>query len=277
MLCTLGTIGWQIPSAIVSTITTKLWLDSSDLSTLFQNTTGTMPVTTNGQTVQRWSDKSANMLAFSTAGSQHTYQSNGLNGRACVRATGAEGTGMQITTNSNTLPLAGQDSTVFIVAKHETTKSGIIFIYGSERRLWSYWPETNGVSNGVQFRNDCVGVPLVLHDTSTALDTNGHVISSAHPVGSCSGWMDGAPFSPTATAPRTWTNTTGGSARLFVFSNGYSYPMQGAIAEIIIANETLGTKDRQAIEGYLAWKWNAVSYLPSDHPWKSAAPTVAIS
>lgn len=259
---------------VSTTITTKLWLDSSDLSTLYQDTAGTTPVTSDGQTVQRWKDKSTNALAFSTTLSQHVYQSTGLNGQACVRATGLAGTGMQITTNSNTLPLAGQNSTVFIVSKRETMKASMIFIYGSERREWYY--DVGGI-NGMKLKNEVVGTPLVVHDTSTALDTNGHVISSAHPVGSCSGWLDGAPFSPTATASRTWTNTTGGSARLFVFSNGSSYPMQGAISEIIIANGALGTNDRQAIEGYLAWKWNAVSYLPSDHPWKGVAPQVVIS
>ena len=36
----------------------KLWLDGADLTSLFQNTAGSTPVTTTGQVVQLWTDKS---------------------------------------------------------------------------------------------------------------------------------------------------------------------------------------------------------------------------
>lgn len=56
-----------------------LWLDASDLSTLFQDSAGTVPVTTDGDPVGRWNDKSGNGRNFtqSTSGSRPTYRTSG--------------------------------------------------------------------------------------------------------------------------------------------------------------------------------------------------------
>jgi hypothetical protein len=50
--------------------------------------------------------------------------------------------------------------------------------------------------------------------------------------------------------------------------------LDGNVAEIVsysnpydMTNET-----RQRIEGYLAWKWNLVGLLPTDHLYKNAKP-----
>lgn len=46
----------------------------------------------------------------------------------------------------------------------------------------------------------------------------------------------------------------------------------GKIGEIIILNEEPSEQLRQEIEGYLAWKWGLVEFLPGDHPWKKEPP-----
>lgn len=46
----------------------------------------------------------------------------------------------------------------------------------------------------------------------------------------------------------------------------------GDTAEAIVIRGALNTSDRQKLEGYLAWQWALASSLPSDHPYKSAAP-----
>lgn len=55
------------------------WWDPSDLTTLFQDTAGTVPVTAAGQSVARVNDKSGrgNNLTQSTAGNRPTYQVDG--------------------------------------------------------------------------------------------------------------------------------------------------------------------------------------------------------
>jgi len=48
--------------------------------------------------------------------------------------------------------------------------------------------------------------------------------------------------------------------------------LNGIISEVVIYNFSLGTSDRQKVEGYLAWKWSLQSLLPSNHPYKNSAP-----
>ena len=45
----------------------KLWLDAADISTLYQDASGSTPVTANGQTVLRWNDKSGNTNDLTSA------------------------------------------------------------------------------------------------------------------------------------------------------------------------------------------------------------------
>lgn len=47
--------------------------------------------------------------------------------------------------------------------------------------------------------------------------------------------------------------------------------MNGAIGEVVMAHGLSGL-NRHRIEGYLAWKWGIAAGLPSDHPYKDAAP-----
>jgi hypothetical protein len=55
------------------------WYDASDLTTLWQDTAGTTPVTTDGQSVARWDDKSGNgnNLLQSTSGFRPVYRTSG--------------------------------------------------------------------------------------------------------------------------------------------------------------------------------------------------------
>jgi hypothetical protein len=46
----------------------------------------------------------------------------------------------------------------------------------------------------------------------------------------------------------------------------------GYISEILVYNTSLANSDRQAVEGYLAWKWNLQDKLPNSHPYKTSSP-----
>jgi hypothetical protein len=49
--------------------------------------------------------------------------------------------------------------------------------------------------------------------------------------------------------------------------------LTGAIAEIIILSGIISSTDRERIEGYLAHKWGLTANLPNDHLFKTVAPT----
>jgi hypothetical protein len=72
-----------------------------------------------------------------------------------------------------------------------------------------------------------------------------------------------------------YDTSPGGSMRLLLATNrGIARFMNVGIGEVIIC-EDVTTATRQKIEGYLAWKWGLVDNLPSDHPYKNAAPIYA--
>jgi hypothetical protein len=57
--------------------------------------------------------------------------------------------------------------------------------------------------------------------------------------------------------------------------NSDAKTFDGQIYEMLIYSQDLNTSNRQVVEGYLAWKWNLVSSLPSDHPYKNYGPAYA--
>lgn len=52
-------------------------------------------------------------------------------------------------------------------------------------------------------------------------------------------------------------------------------PLDGQIAEIIIATASYTTAEQDRIEGYLAWKYGLVASLPATHPYKNVLPTAS--
>lgn len=70
----------------------------------------------------------------------------------------------------------------------------------------------------------------------------------------------------------TATGLTIGNTGLEIGARGDANTWGGYIGEVLLYSSPLAALDRQKVEGYLAWKWNLVSDLAADHPYKSAAP-----
>jgi hypothetical protein len=64
------------PTALFASSEKGVWFDANDLSTLFQDAAGTIPVTAVGQKVGKWLDKSGNNnhAIQATVANQPTYQ-----------------------------------------------------------------------------------------------------------------------------------------------------------------------------------------------------------
>jgi hypothetical protein len=48
--------------------------------------------------------------------------------------------------------------------------------------------------------------------------------------------------------------------------------LNGSIGEVIIYTNSLSSNERQAVEGYLAWKWGLQGNLSTTHPYKTTRP-----
>ena len=107
--------------------------------------------------------------------------------------------------------------------------------------------------------------------TSIAKSTDGMIwtVSTNNPFSSGSGIAYG--LVPT-TAQMTLTNPVATITPLNIGYTGTLTPtiqgaMRGYIYELVVYNTALSTATRQAVEGYLAWKWGIPDLLPTTHPY----------
>lgn len=236
--------------------TTALWLDASDAST----------IALNGSTVSQWSDKSGNALhaTQSTAASQPTRIANGVQFDGgdillCPRVFSDD-----VHMIFGVVKFSAQNNKA-ILAQHNGTASVGRVCYLATPDSGAYDKIRTFFNNGTSY--SCVS-------TTTASGINA-VIAYSESDGSGrwalrvnAGSEEGVLTDKTLT-PLNTQMRIGGTA---------SGEFDGSIYEIICV-PAVDSSIRQKIEGYIAHKWDAllgvttlVDALPSDHPYKSAAP-----
>ena len=241
-------------------IPTALWLDASDAST----------ITLNGTTISQWNDKSGNSRNVSQANSalQPFYTLNGLNGLNIADFDGADDVlnGLAIsnfvTNNSYSAFVVGLARTIatndgegYLNEAFYGDAGGYIAMYlRSSNLIGAYnWDGANKVATNAYTPNTVVIGYSELSSGSIRIRTNGG--------------------SETATVSSN-TASLAGAIQIGRNFNSNTFCLDGKIAEVIFTNAALSTTNRQLIEGYLAHKWGLTSSLPSDHPYKTAAPTI---
>jgi hypothetical protein len=247
-----------------SEITTALWLDASDSSTLFDATSGGSAVAADGA-VARWEDKSGNArhVTQATSEARPLRKAAVQNSRDVLRFDGTDDKLQRAAFVPNTF-------TAFVVAKRQDIANSTKWTAFSQNdrsnnagRLIFYTERTSGgIIGAVQ-----VGPIASQAGTPTgtfgifAADRNG-TVANIH--------RDGVSVS------RTTGSATIQAVNFVVGANDTTSLADFAdldIGEILIVSGVQSTADRQQIEGYLAHKWGLTGNLPSDHPYKTAAPT----
>jgi hypothetical protein len=228
----------------------QLWLDGSDATTV----TGTTSVT-------QWRDKSGNSRHLGVGSGTTSYSSNA------------------IVLNSSymfvTSPIDLSKVTVFIVTKSTGGNNQTVFT-ARPNSGWS-WNSLDGFGfyidttvPRIRFYGDSNNLSEFNVNTSTT-----RLFSFQSSGTSMNSWLDGTSQSG-ATLASTRTSTAQGFAIGAEWNrdqNAYiNISANASIYEIITYNTDLTTTNRQKVEGYLAHKWGLQSSLPSNHPYKSAAP-----
>jgi hypothetical protein len=152
-----------------------LWLDGQDLTTLWQNTAASTPVTAVGQSVNYWTDKSGANNHMTTSGLSVTapqYTNLGIN--------------FGVTTNvskmiSVTTPAKSLNNTIFIVLTPVTTTNGASTVFShqaaSDRDANLFAVRGNAASTSFGIRSNStqnaavttvVGNPTILYGTMTS-------------------------------------------------------------------------------------------------------------
>jgi hypothetical protein len=226
----------------------QLWLDAAD-----SRATGT---STNNATVSTWLDKSANAYSGTSSGSP-TLVTGSQNGLPCVNFVAASS---QYFNFGNIIPLTTAGITVFVVGKTTFGASSQTLItksrYAGLNSRWGLLYE----SSNLEFLIDVTGSGALATGSATTYSgvfslfggawssstaylyvngtQRGSVSASGTPAASTDSLFVGAYPSTTGSTPPT---------------SGLYY--NGTIGEIIVYNTRLLISDRQAVEGYLAWKW----------------------
>jgi len=233
-----------------------LWIDSADSSTLFKDTAGTQPVTTNGDIVRRINDKSGNSYYSTTAATTNIYTTAQLNGKSSIQVPSGSGFATIPFTVSitNTVSLflliqtASGGSNNITLFQNNTTN--VALRIQLEQTLSRNNANNNSLNASAFITN--YGVPniyCIVFDSVTL---------SAYFNGSASGTSSGSTTPLLATVNSALGFATGAI-------NGYLY-------EILVFNRFLNTLQRQQVEGYLAWKWAQQANLPANHPYKNSPP-----
>ena len=242
----------------------SLWFDPSDITSLYQNSSLTTPISADGQTVSGMADKSGNgYYATSTAGP--TYKASIVNGRSILRFNGSQWI------NNVSYPFPNTAYSVFAIGYLTTYYSGGS---GWQRLLQAY-------ADGIFFLGTYTSIVATFTGTG---GWQGGTAANSPSYNWLGSWylvemqLTGSTLYPYVTGNAQTTkgsSTTGSFTNLNIGGANGAYsgqPWYGDIGEILVYNSYLADSDRQKVEGYLAWKWGIQSQLPSNHPYKNASP-----
>jgi hypothetical protein len=238
--------------------------------------------------VTQWNDKSGNGYNFTqtTSGNQPTYSTVSQNNQNTITFTSANSTYLVGTSSTNFI--GTKSLSVYGVFKTNDRNSGASVLakslYGGASGRIFYAVRDPGNPG---YLNTGIGTTgenayaNTLSDTYTAGAWRVHGFVSDRSGWTTNAYQNGSLIATTTIAADTTTNLTNTFPMIvgaYNNSSGGANPPQeglyldGAVAEIILFNTALTTTQRQKVEGYLAHKWGLQSSLPSNHPYKSAAP-----
>jgi hypothetical protein len=233
----------------------SLWYDASDPANLSRT----------GTTVNSWTSKGINSTVVSQSTSNPTYVSNAYNSLPTVRFSFGNTLALSNASVSNAVVQTNSNYGIFLVHNPNANNNvPLAFITATAPRLAITTPE----SSNVQF--DGVGARLQYSYASQATYLNGNIRMESFISLSSTGYYrrDGSQFATGSLGSGTYSNTqvlfVGGAHPIF---NNYYYG--GDICEVVWYNQALTTAQTELVEGYLAWKWGTVTYLPSNHPYKN--------
>lgn len=255
-----------------SVVGLAFWLDAQDLTTLFQEETGTTPVTANAQSVGLWNNKTAagaglsspNVITGGSATNLPSYRTNVIGGKSAVRFDGSN----DFLVGLNEINITGTELTVFVVAKrisHINANESLMSL--SETGVVDFHISGTGASIGS-------GSPGALHLVDARADED--MSSLAHPGNDVpfiyesryngtvqSAWINGTTTTPVANAGSVGSFLINRIMLGFRYANagnpssegGLSNASNNDIAEVLIYQAAVSSPNQTAIRTYLAGKY----------------------
>ena len=237
-------------------ITTALWLDAADSST----------ITESGGAVSQWNDKSGNSRHFSqsTAGNRPAVATASLNSLNTVLFTQTSILSESIKELRSSAAYTANRGSIFIILKPASSQQAFAAVFQSRQQGLEGFRSAGSPNN-----QDTVTTNI----NTTVGRINGTSISSFSPTGNFHTYAANTALILGAVYPAA-------SNISFIWSIGRdqftdeSRGFNGEVAEVVVVSQIDTTATHERIEGYLAHKWGLTADLPNDHPYKTAAPTL---
>lgn len=228
------------------------WYDFSDLSTLFQNTIGTTPVTTDGQSIARANDKSGNSRVQLQGGvGAPVWKANITGGKGVARFTGVN----EWLTASAFQQSAAGGGTLIVVAKFDAYSAGTQTAAG---QLSNGTPSSTTVCISRGSANTASGraydgTSANSTDTETASDAAFHVFTLTRGgIGQILLRVDGV---GSATAANFAPATTSQPFNIGSRASSSADLMIGDVAEVLLWDNNIGATSYAAVELAMKAKW----------------------
>ena len=237
-------------------ITTALWLDADDSST----------ITLESGAVSEWRDKSGHGrdLSQSNASIRPTIVAAAQNGRDLVRCGGGDRL-----EHTPTIAVGADQITVVSVLKVTSTaflqSLPVTFTYVNQGRPFDRHNAITliGSQQTASYQLNAVMSDFVIHIIKVTKDA---LASGTHAVEE---WVDGVKVTDSSLTD-SWSLTS--QVIAFGGRNDTATRFIGDSAEEIAVDESFDAATREKVEGYLAHRWGLAGNLPAEHPYKSAAP-----
>ncbi len=243
-----------------SSLTTSLWLDANDLSTL----------TYDGSfLVSQWNDKSGNGRNAKTSGvSRPLLSISGFNINNMITFDGVED---YINLSSTSLFSSGNSNITIIAAYRAKVEYGLYgtlianypsgnfqYLFGGQLGYMTTW----GIFNDSD---------LYLDDDDYRQNIN-IITVSVRRNGSFTGFKYGVQKNTVGNTASVYSGT--GTSSGWKIGANYSNSQKGNmdLYELICMNSAISDSDREKVEGYLAHKWRLAANLPDNHKYKNSAP-----
>jgi hypothetical protein len=246
-----------------SLISTALWLDAADAST----------ITESGGAISQWNDKSGNSrnVAQDTALRRPTYTFAGLNGLNIITFNGSNN---QLFSASAALQRNLSQSAIFgLVQPGSNTAAEKLIVQtlttSFSRTVISYSASAGFRAGGRRLAANSFQATT---DLAYSASANNFGVLFDYAAATLTTFVHGAQSQTRSF--QTAGNTEDNAGALYIgLNDNNALPWNGIVCELLFLDSVPTTLIRQKIEGYLAHKWGLTADLPSDHPYKVNVPT----
>lgn len=247
-------------------ITTALWLDAADAST----------VTTVSGAVSQWNDKSGNGRNFTqgTAANRPAYTASALNGLPAVTPDGSNDwlTGPVVFpgTTPDDYYIVAVLRMLSIISSGANTSNGLFYQTGSvvlNSNVYFNLADTNFANKSVTDLFPPSG-GFIGAATTTQANTS-YIFAFSRTSGTRAIWIN-ATIDASQSGAENYTGTAMVATDLFML-RGLNNALNAHVGEIV-ALPYPSDANRQRLEGYLAHKWGLAGSLPAGHPYKTTPP-----